>query len=40
MEKKSVKSDKMHTEEKKDGFFFLKKKFLIFLKTNSLSKRA
>ena len=38
MEKKSVKSDKMHTEEKKDGFFFLKKEILDLLKTNSLSK--
>lgn len=38
MEKKSVKSDKMHTEEKKDGFFFLKKEIFDLLKTSSLSK--
>ena len=29
MEKKSVKSDKMHTEEQKDGFFFLKNEIFL-----------
>lgn len=40
MEKKSVKSDKMHTEEKKDGFFFLKKEIFDLLKTRSLSEES
>lgn len=40
MEKKSVKSDKMHTEEKKDGFFFLKEEIFDLLKTRSLSEES